>query len=121
MMDVIALKGLEFFGHHGVHEQERLSGQIFRVDIDIQTNIRKAITSDDIEQTVDYSRVVRIVKNLVEGPPYSLLEALAGSLSDQILELANVEAVSVKVMKPDVDLNDGNIDYASVSIHRSNG
>ncbi len=120
-MDVITLKGLEFFGHHGVHEQERLSGQIFRVDIDIQTNIRKAITSDDIEQTVDYSRVVRIVKDLVEGPPYSLLEALAGSLSDQILELANVEAVSVKVMKPDVDLNDGNIDYASVSIHRSNG
>ena len=104
-----------------MHEQERLNGQIFRVDIDIQTNIRKAITSDDIEQTVDYSRVVRIVKNLVEGPPYSLLEALAGSLSDQILELANVEAVSVKVMKPDVDLNDGNIDYASVSIHRSNG
>jgi len=119
-MDVITLKGLEFFGHHGVYNQERIDGQIFRLDVKIEADLQKASVSDNIEHTVDYSHVVDVIRKLVEGPPYSLLEALAGSLSDHLLELPFVEAVSIKIMKPNVDLNNGKIDYASVSIHRSN-
>ena len=120
MMDVITLKGLEFFGHHGAYEQERTRGQTFRLDVKIEADLQEACVSDNIEDTVDYSHVVDIARKLVEGPPYLLLESLAGSLSDHLLKLPRVNAVSVKIMKPNVDLNNGKIDYASVSIHRSN-
>ena len=119
-MDVITLKGLEFFGHHGVYKQEQIDGQIFRLDVKIEVDLQKASVSDNIEHTVDYSHIVDVIRKLVEGPPYSLLEALAGSLSDHLLELPLVETVSIKIMKPNVDLNNGKIDYASVSIHRGN-
>ncbi|MBT5616793.1 MAG: dihydroneopterin aldolase, partial [Microbacteriaceae bacterium] len=36
MRDVISLRGLEVFAHHGVFDHERAEGQTFVVDVEVE-------------------------------------------------------------------------------------
>jgi dihydroneopterin aldolase len=113
----IELAGLVVFGHHGYLEEERRLGQRFLVDLWVDVN-EIAAASDRIEDTVDYRRIAGLVREVFAGPERLLLEGLAGSVADGILErLATVERVRVRVRKPDVVL-DPPVDYAAIVVER---
>jgi dihydroneopterin aldolase len=81
--------------------------------------LQAAGISDDLAQTVDYSEVHRQVKEIVEGPPVSLTETLAERLAGTVLEdYPKVEAVRVKVAKPNVRLDDTVLAGSAVEIVR---
>ena len=79
---------------------------------------RRAGTSDDLAQTVDYRGVYDQVRRVVEGPPFDLIEALAETIAREVLA-ANRRArkVIVRVRKPEVQLG-GPLAYAGVEIVR---
>jgi len=113
----IELAGLVVFGHHGYLEEERRLGQRFLVDLWVDVN-EIAAASDRIEDTVDYRRIAGLVREVFAGPERLLLEGLAGSVADGILErFATVERVRVRVRKPDVVL-DPPVDYAAIVVER---
>lgn len=117
--DRILLEGMIFHGHHGTLPAERDLGQPFVVDIELRLDLQPAGLSDDLTQTVDYSEVHRQAKEIVEGPPVSLTETLAERIAGTVLEgYPTVEAVRVKVAKPNVRLDDTVLTGSAVKILR---
>ena len=104
MSDRIELRGLRIRGNHGVLAEERRDGQLFGVDVIVETDVSAAASTDDLAQTVDYSTLARQVAAIVSGPPVDLLETLAVQLADACLAHAGVTAVEIAVHKPQAPL-----------------
>lgn len=103
--DRILLEGMVFIGHHGALEAERQLGQRFVVDVELTLDLAPAGTSDDLSRTVDYGEVYEQVRAIVEGPPCTLIETVAQRIAAAVLgDHPTVEAVRVKVAKPEVRL-----------------
>jgi dihydroneopterin aldolase len=95
---IVELEGLEVFGRHGVEEEERRNGRMFLYDVRLE--VSEAARSDRIEDAVDYREVADCVREVSDGGPFHLLEALAGAVADAIVERFPVEHVRVRVRKP---------------------
>jgi dihydroneopterin aldolase len=117
MTVTIEVRGLELLGRHGVFEEERRDGQRFLFDLwlDVPDD---AVTSDRLEDAVDYREVVALVREISDGRAFRLLEALAGALADALLRRFPVERVRVRVRKPDVRLA-ASVDHAAVTVERA--
>ncbi len=117
--DRILLEGMVFHGRHGTLPAERELGQPFVVDVELRLDLRAAGLSDDLTQTVDYSEVHRRAKEIVEGPPAGLTETVAERIATAVLEEHPlVEAVRVKVEKPNVRLGNTVLAGSAVEILR---
>ena len=117
--DKLVLAGMIFFGYHGTLAPEHALGQRFVVDVDLHCDLRAAGQSDDLAQTVDYSQVHDQVRAILEGRPRQLTEAVAEAIAAAILDQhALVEAVRVKVTKPNVRLGTTVLSGAAVEIFR---
>ena len=113
----IELLSLVVFGHHGYLEAERRLGQRFLVDLWVDVP-ETAGTSDDLDDTVDYRQLAELVREVFAGPEKLLLEGLAGAVADGVLErFSAVEAVRVRVRKPDVVLEPP-VEHAAVVVER---
>ena len=116
-MDVIRLKNMTFYAHHGYYEAERELGQKFEVDLEIQCDFKAASTSDDLKKTIDYRKIYRIAKDIFENSKFKLIETVAERIAAKILELPGIENVLIRVRKPHVPLN-GLLDCVEIEIFR---
>ncbi|KAH7405157.1 hypothetical protein KP509_15G059100 [Ceratopteris richardii] len=117
--DRIILRGLKFLGIHGVNEDEKLFAQDFTVDIDAWLNMEKAAGTDNLNDTVSYSNMYRLVKEVVEGKHFDLLESLAESIAITIFsKFPLISDVRVRIGKPKVAAK-YNADYVGVEIFRT--
>jgi dihydroneopterin aldolase len=116
-MDRVLLEGMSFQGRHGVRAAEREHPQEFRVDIEIDCDLSEPGRTDRIEDTVDYTRVRAIAKDVIEGESHKLLESLAAQIAEQVLQLPKVGGVAVRIAKrPESMLP---IDAAAVRINKT--
>ncbi|XP_077227908.1 dihydroneopterin aldolase 2-like [Tasmannia lanceolata] len=116
--DKLILRGLMFHGFHGVRAEEKKLGQKFLVDVDAWMDLREAGKTDCLSDTVSYTDIYRIVKEIVEGPSQNLLESVAHLIANTTLtKFPQISAVRVKVGKPHVAVN-GPLDYLGVEILR---
>ena len=120
-MDKIQLEGMVFYGFHGVSAAEQEMGQRFVVDLEVQRDLRTAGLSDDLQDTVSYTPMYRLVKEVMEGPSHKLLESLAETIAQRVLDSFDVDAVRVKVKKPEVPIKGSVLSHASVEIFRQRG
>jgi 7,8-dihydroneopterin aldolase/epimerase/oxygenase len=117
--DRILLEEMVFHGCHGTLPAERELGQSFVVSVELYLDLRPAGTSDDLTKTVDYGRVHQLAREIVEGPPIQLIEALAERIAQGTLhDHPAVEAVKVRVAKPHVRLGDTVLSGSAVEILR---
>jgi 7,8-dihydroneopterin aldolase/epimerase/oxygenase len=101
-MDRIILSGLEFHGFHGAFPIEEQLGARFIVDVEMYLPLPR---EDDLTQTVDYSKVYSLIRQLVTEKRYQLIEALANAIAEDILqEHSLVQQVIVRVHKPHAPL-----------------
>jgi dihydroneopterin aldolase len=98
--DRIELRGLRVRGYHGVLPEERRDGQLFGIDVVIETDLREAADDDDLAATVDYATIAKQVEAIVSGAPVDLIETLASRLADACLSHSRVDAVEITVHKP---------------------
>jgi dihydroneopterin aldolase len=116
--DRIVLSGIELRGRHGVLPAERAGGQRFLVDIEIAADLAGAGRTDDLALTVDYREVYAVAREIIEGRPMALIEAVAEAIATRVLAIPRVEAVAVRVRKPDVALG-GPLESAAVEVRRT--
>ena len=120
--DRILLEGMVFYGNHGVLPAERDLGQRFVVDISLYCDLRPAGLSDDLTKTVDYGEVHRQVRDIVEGEPVDLIETVAERVAAAVLKNhVLVQAIRVRVAKPDVRLENTVLGGSAVEILRRRG
>ena len=117
-MDRIILSGMVFYGYHGVSTEERTQGQRFIVDLEVEADTRRAGTSDDISDAINYAAVHQAVKEVVEGPPKRLLEAVAEEVAQRVLSLFSGDAVRVRVTKPSPPIPGAVMNGMSVEVYR---
>lgn len=115
--DRIILKGMEFFGYHGVLPAERELGQRFVVDVELACDLEAAGSSDDLSKSIDYSEVFEIVAQVATGEPCRLIESVAERIAREILRRFAVDEVVVRVKKPQAPLK-GVFSWVGVEITR---
>jgi dihydroneopterin aldolase len=96
----LRLQKMVFYGHHGVYAEERALGQKIEVDVELGNDFRQAGKTDDLDLTVNYSKVYQLVKTVVETEHYNLIEAIAAAILTRIREAYTVRQVTVRVRKP---------------------
>jgi len=115
--DTIELRGMRFFGRHGVSLEERMEPQPFEVDVVLHLDLTRAGASDELADTVDYSTIFDGVAGIVEGRSFRLIEALAAAIGDTVLASHAVAEVEVAVRKPRAPLP-GTFETVEVRIRR---
>ena len=116
--DKIHLSGMVFYGFHGVSPAEQEVGQRFVVDLEVHLDLRAAGLSDRLPDTASYTELYNVVKDILEGPSRRLLENVAESIAGRLLNEFEIEAVRVKVMKPEVPMKGSILSHAAVEIFR---
>jgi dihydroneopterin aldolase len=91
---------LRVYGRHGVHEEERTTGQDFLFDVELDVGERGA--GDDFTEAVDYVEVARVVQDVSRARQFTLLEALATAVADELQGRFAPERLVVGVRKPEV-------------------
>jgi len=100
----IELEGMEFHAYHGVLESEKKEGNTFVVDFMGQFNPKKAIKTDDISKTIDYSKVYDIVAEEMDKPS-NLIENVAGRIAKRIIDEFEFWYVRIRVSKKNPPVN----------------
>ena len=98
-MGKIKLEEIELFAYHGCLEEEKLKGNWFMVNIDIETDINIPSKTDQLTDALDYKIVYEIVKQEMEIRSH-LLENVTKRIIDALfLKFYQLEKAVVKVSK----------------------
>ncbi len=112
--DEIILKDLEVSACHGVNAEEKVKPQRFLISVTVYADIRAAAKSDNVDDTVSYSAVKKVVKSFVEENCFDLIETLAAGIAKLVLrKFSLAKGVSAEVKKPDAPMS-GKFDYVAV-------
>lgn len=117
MKDVIRLGGMAFYGYHGVTAAEKETGRVFEIDCELEVDLAQAGSTDRLTDTVNYEKVYRVIKETVEGTAFSLLEGLATTLAQKILEMFPVYRITLRVRKMSPPIP-GHVKYIEVELTR---
>ncbi len=117
--DRIIVEGMQFYGYHGSSPEERSLGQPFQVDLEAELDLLDAGRSDEPEDTVSYTHLYRLVKEVLEGQQKNLLEALAEDIARRALDSFPIRAVKVRVTKTRPPIKGAVVSGAAVEIYRA--
>jgi dihydroneopterin aldolase len=91
------LKGLKFRAFHGVYEQERLMGGVFRVDVSVIRTIEQPITT--LEQATNYEIIFEVVSSEMKATK-ELIESVAQGILYRLNNQFPDGQISVTIHKP---------------------
>ncbi|WP_320814228.1 dihydroneopterin aldolase [Flavobacterium sp.] len=98
-MGTIKLKNIRTFSYHGCLVEEGKIGSDYRVDLEIKTDLKLSAKTDDLNDTVDYVLLNKIVVTEMAVRSH-LLEHVAKRIIDKVLkESKTVSNVKVSVSK----------------------
>ena len=101
-LDKITLSKIEFEGHTGCFDFEKKDGQKFIVSMDLFVERIKGCYTDELKDTIDYSKVYEVTKEIVTSDSGNLIERLAQKIADAVLKSDDrIEKVIVTVSKPE--------------------
>lgn len=98
-MGTIKLQNIRTFSFHGCLEEEAKIGSDYRVDLEIKSDLRKSSVSDDLNDTVDYVLLNKIVVEEM-AIRSKLLENVAQRIVSRIFkEIPSVSRIVLAVSK----------------------
>ena len=103
METFLKIENIKLWARVGVLDEERKLGQLFSVDIFLWTDFEKCTTNDDIKKTVDYSKLIEIIKDqsrkiycfTIEKYSSAILEII-----DQEVKLSKIKIILTKCNPP---------------------
>lgn len=114
-MALIEIEGMEFYAFHGHFEVEKVAGNRFLVNLNIEADLGKAGQSDRLEDTLDYQKAYLAVKEEM-AIPSDLLEHVCQRIITRIKsEFPEAQKVSVKVSKMNPPMG-GQIEKVSLTM-----
>jgi len=100
----IKIKDLKLFGYHGVKQEEKTSGQnfLFNIIIDISKDSfeKNGLYQDNILNTVNYSEIITLIKEINSKNRFNLLETFSEVLAKKIISYSPlILKVKVRIEK----------------------
>jgi len=114
----ITLAGVRLNPKIGVNPEERADPQECRADLTIWGDFEPAASSDSLDKTLDYCRVLATVQKTACGREYNLLEALAYAIVRDVLKDFPVSRANVKLRKRPSSLM-SQLDFVEVEVENS--
>lgn len=114
-MGTIKLQNIRTFSFHGCLEEEARIGSDYRVDLEIKTDMRKSMETDNLADTVDYVHLNRIVTEEM-GIRSKLLEHVGHRIIRRVFgELPAVSRVLLQVSKLNPPIG-GDVEAVTIQI-----
>ena len=115
-MGLIKVEGIKLYAYHGHLPEEAILGGHFLINVYVNTDTSLVEKSDELEDTVDYVKIIDVVKEqmLIRS---NMIEHPAARIADNILLLKHVIDVKVEVEKLNVPIN-ANFSKISATIKR---
>lgn len=98
-METLILEDISAQVHLGVKEKERAKKQRILISVEIVPEAEYTSLQDCIENTVDYSRIRRDVKTIINSMKCSLIETLTSKIAHFIKEHYKVRSTTVSIKK----------------------
>ena len=98
-MDIIFLKDLKIETVVGIYDWERKIKQTVILDLEMATDVKKAASSDKIEDAIDYKAVAKRLIRFVGDSEFELVETLAERIAEIVLVEFDVQWVRLSLNK----------------------
>jgi dihydroneopterin aldolase len=98
--DTIFLYDLKIDTVIGIWEWERKIRQTVSIDLEMGADIRRAAATDSIDDTLNYKKVAKRVRQLVSESEYQLVETMAERIAETVLAEFEIPWIDVRVNKP---------------------
>ena len=102
-MLTVLVRGLEFYGYHGVPAEERIIGHRFRADLELEVET-KAHLDDAVAGTADYASIAATTLRIAQSSQAQTVERLAMEVAEALLAecpmASTVEIALVKLLPP---------------------
>lgn len=113
MMGTIYLKNIQLYSYHGCLEEETVIGSDYRVDLWVDSSLKKAAHSDNLNDTVDYVFLNRVVEEEM-AIPSKLLEHVGQRVMNRLFaESKNIDVVKLSIAKINPPIG-GHVESVSV-------
>ena len=112
----IEIEGLELEGYHGATVREKHHGQPFVFDVQLVAH-DAGVRSDQLADTVDYTKVVSCIREVSDSRRFNLIEALAAAVAETLIDRFDVSRARVRVRKPHVEL-ESPAEYTAATVER---
>jgi dihydroneopterin aldolase len=109
-MITIHLYNLKFYSFHGVHEEEKLLGNEYEVNVDVQFHEENA-DINTLSQTINYADIYALINKRMDIPT-ALLETVVMDIGNTIHELydhVRSIRVSLKKIHPPIEGIEGSV------------
>lgn len=98
-MDIIFLRELRVDTLIGIYDWEKRIPQTLQIDLEIGLPNSRACHSDDIEDALDYAKIIAHIREVLRARHFNLLEALAEHIAQILLDDFGAPWVKVSVAK----------------------
>ena len=114
-MGIIKVENIKLYAFHGCLDEEARIGSEYRVDVTVSADLSKSALTDDLNDTVDYVLLNKIVAEEM-AVRSKLLEEVGQRILDRIFkESALVSNAEVAVSKINPPLN-GDVEMVSINL-----
>ena len=118
MKHSISVEDIKLYAHHGCLKEEEKIGGHYSVDVFIETDFTDAATKDELNNTVDYVQVNRIVKDEM-AIRSKLIESVGQRIIERLKEAFGKSEFKVVIKKLNPPIN-GDVALVSISIDSRN-
>ena len=104
-MDKIIINDLKIFAFHGVNPEEKQDGQNFILDIVAEADLSVPCKTDNVDDTVSYSKMIKTIIPAFTAEKYDLIEKAAQVVADTLLDnFSMIENVEITLKKPEAPM-----------------
>ena len=86
----------------GYYDFEKINAQKVKFSLEIDYQDKKPSNDKDIKSIVNYSKIVRIIKKLVNNKHYNFLETLAEDVFDVLFKDRRIGKIMLKIEKLEI-------------------
>tara|TARA_B110001454_G_C12700982_1_gene426539 strand:+ start:1527 stop:1886 length:360 start_codon:yes stop_codon:yes gene_type:complete len=116
-MGIIKVENIKLYAFHGCLKEESLIGSEYRVDMTVTADLSKSSISDDLNDTVDYVLINKIVTEEM-AIRSKLLEQVGQRILDRVFEesaLVKCAEVAVSKLNPPIG---GNVEKVTILLSK---
>lgn len=103
-MGIIKVENIRVFAHHGCLAEETKIGSDYRVDLEVKCNLKISAKTDELNDTVDYVFLNKVVRQEM-AIPSKLLETVAQRILNRIFsedQMVSKATICVSKINPPI-------------------
>ena len=98
-MAKIGLEGMQFHAFHGYYTEEQSVGNLYTIDIIMETNIPMDILEDSLDKTINYEEIYQVCRIEMEEPRH-LIETVAQAILEKLkLRFTSTQTITIRIRK----------------------